>query len=70
MTNGQVRQLQDLSKCSNLRRFDKAFVASWLEPFDWGMQVIKMGEFEKAWLRRLTHQYRNQIAAIKRNGAK
>jgi hypothetical protein len=67
MTRGQIAQLQDLSRCTGLRRFDKAFVASWLEPFDWGPPVIKMSAFEKAWLRRLTHQYAGQIKAMRKN---
>jgi hypothetical protein len=70
MTRGQIAQLQELSKCYGLRRFDKAFVASWLEPFDWGSPAVTMGAFEKAWLRRLWHQYRHQIAAMRKNRGK
>jgi hypothetical protein len=64
MTNGQIAQLQDLSKCTGLRRFDVLCVQEWRlgEYSD-----TRMDKTQKAWLRRLTHQYRNQIAAVKRN---
>jgi hypothetical protein len=66
MTRGQIAQLQDLSKCYMPRR-PKAFVKIWLEPFfDDGNFMDK---YDKAYLRTLTHQYRHQIAAIKRNQA-
>jgi hypothetical protein len=62
MTPGQIARLQELSKCSNFRRFDVLCIEDWLENTG-----VKMDKIQKAWLRRLTHQYRNQIAAIKRN---
>lgn len=64
MTNGQIQQLQDLSKCTGLERYDENFVKAW---WFFANEAERMGKREKAWLRRLTHQYRNQIQAIKRN---
>jgi hypothetical protein len=68
MKPSQIAQLQDLSKC-------------YMPPVlkRWVVQMLHIGKVlqfeypyflepaEKARLRRLTHQYRNQIAAIKRN---
>lgn len=66
MTNGQIQQLNDLSKCHNLRRFDILCIREWqLDEF----RDERMDKAQKAWLRRLTHQYRNQIRAMKRNKA-
>jgi hypothetical protein len=69
MTRGQIEQIADLNKC-HLLRIDKV----WLRfiTFDWegGTAVDRSYEFDKedkAILRRLTHQYRNQIAAVKKN---
>ena len=69
MTNGQIQQLRDLSKCHMTRR--DAALLGWFT-FDWegGTAMDKSYIFDaedKAWLRRLTHQYRNQIRAIRRN---
>jgi hypothetical protein len=62
MTRGQVAQLQDLSKCW------MPLHGEWVA---WallgGLHDAKLEKQEKAWLRRLTHQYRHQIRAIKRN---
>jgi hypothetical protein len=62
MTQGQLAQLRELSKCYMARRRDWLISTgiSFNEP-------EKLDEWEKAQLRRLTHQYRNQIAAMKRN---
>jgi hypothetical protein len=66
MKNGQIAQLQELSKCHCLPRVDKAFVKIWSEPpFNEPLKGIYA-----AWLRRLWHQYRGQIAAMKRNRGK
>lgn len=68
MTPGQIAQLQDLSKCympSGDRAWFVYLSNSW-EADRWSLV------FRKAWkkqLRRLTHLYRHQIAAIKRNQA-
>jgi hypothetical protein len=66
MTNGDIQRLQELSKCSCLPRRANAFVEIWLDPY-WGNADDKMNKNQKARLRSLTHQYRHQIAAIKRN---
>jgi hypothetical protein len=64
MTNGQIQQLQDLSKCTGLRRFDVLCVQEWrLGEY----RDTHMDKTQKAWLRRLTHQYRNQIRAMRKN---
>jgi hypothetical protein len=62
MTNGQIAQLQDLSKCYWV--LDDRFKYGWLWHTD---KSYKLDKQDKAILRRLTHQYRNQIAAVKRN---
>jgi hypothetical protein len=68
MTNGQIAQLQELSKCHCLSRTDRAFIA--VQLWDDPEPIGEMTKFSKAWLRRLTHQYRNQIAAMRKNRAK
>jgi hypothetical protein len=62
MTRGQIAQLQDLSKC--YMPLDDRFTYGWLWQTDRSYRLDKQ---DKAILRRLTHQYRNQIAAMKRN---
>jgi hypothetical protein len=66
MTAGQVAQLQELDKCWNLSLFFSTWVRSMnvLAKWDASQRLTKR---EKAWLRRLTHQYRSQIAAMRRN---
>jgi hypothetical protein len=64
MKPSQIAQLQDLSKCTGLRRFDALCLKEWrLDEF----RDECMDKAQKAWLRRLTRQYRNQIKAVKRN---
>jgi hypothetical protein len=69
MTRGQIAQLRELEKCWNLDRFFSGWV--------WSMNVIAnadpsqdLAKIEKAWLRRLQHQYRHQIAAMRKNRGK
>lgn len=59
MTNGQIQQLQDLSKCYMPRR--EHYFCVEME------QRERLNKWQKRHLQTLTHQYRNQIAAIKRN---
>jgi hypothetical protein len=66
MTNGQIAQLQELSRCY-MPRNAKAFVMIWLDPFWTDRDGEKMNKTSKAQLRRLTHQYRHQIAAMRKN---
>ena len=64
MTNGQIVKLQELSKCHCLPHR----MGEWVDYKLLGAEVgASMDSFDKTWLRRLTHQYRHQIAAIKRN---
>jgi hypothetical protein len=63
MTNGQIARLQELSKCYMASNLDYGLF-HYMYSND---HSLKMSIGEKAWLRRLTHQYRNQIAAIRRN---
>jgi hypothetical protein len=62
MTNGQLAQLRDLSKCymplDDMAEFD------WLR---FHPRFYRLNKHEKTQMRRLTHLYRHQIAAIKRN---
>lgn len=66
MTSGQLKLLQDLNKCYMPRYFQ-----TWVRQSLWvgaaDMQNFTLKEHEKHTLRRLTHQYRNQIKAMKRN---
>jgi hypothetical protein len=65
MTKGQMAQLRDLSKCyMGNWSWDRRFVSSF-EFVD--HDSYRLAKSDKAILRRLTHQYRNQIRAIKRN---
>jgi hypothetical protein len=64
MTPGQIAQLQELSKCYMTRRDAAITRGLSFEP------QLPMNKWEKHWLRRLTHQYRGQIAAMKRNRGK
>jgi selenophosphate synthetase-related protein len=69
MTNGQIAQLQELAKCHMATKGDKNFMEYWFAdgrpipcvPLNWGAKKV---------LRRLTHQYRHQIKAMKRNRVK
>jgi hypothetical protein len=63
MKPGQIRQLQDLSKCYGLSKYDRAWIHSMLNFF----ADDRLSKPEKADLRTLTHQYRNQIAAMRKN---
>jgi hypothetical protein len=66
MTNGHIQKLQDLSKCYMTTRGDRNFMEYW---FADGRPVpcVSMHRSAKAYLRRLTHKYRHQIQAMKRN---
>jgi hypothetical protein len=68
MTNGQIAQLRELSKCwmpFHYRRWVNALlhIGDALQ-FEF---PYSMDKFEERRLRRLTHQYRHQIKAMKRN---
>lgn len=71
MTRGQIQRLQDLSKCympcleKGLIDGDAVkFIDAWL---NFSTENDRMRKSAKAILRRLTHQYRHQIAAIRKN---
>jgi hypothetical protein len=64
MTPGQIAQLQELSKCWMTRRDANITRGLSVEP------QLPMNKWEKRWLRRLTHQYRGQIAAVRKNRTK
>lgn len=65
MTNGQVTQLQELSKCYIAPYGFMNWVRGHLK---YGVEHnIEMTKRNKKFLRRLTHQYRHQIKAMKRN---
>jgi hypothetical protein len=70
MTRGQIAQLQELAKCWNVPRMYEGFIHIWLDPFWTDRDGDKMGEWDKRRLRRLTHQYRHQIAAMRKNRGK
>lgn len=69
MTNGQIAQLQELSKCYMPRR-SKEWVDGmlWISKKDLqdGLRTVLV-ESGKATLRRLWHQYRHQVAAMRKN---
>jgi hypothetical protein len=64
MTNGEIQKLQDLSKC-----YLYCGARRWVDSELWESRYedARLSKWSKAYLRRLTHQYRNQIAACKRN---
>lgn len=66
MTRGQIAQLQELSKCYMVWPDSE-----WLH---WMMFCLDCGAYmskcDKADLRRLWHQYRHQVAAMRKNEAK
>lgn len=66
MTNGQISQLRDLSKCY-MTRSDRAWYGYLVNAWDAEYHSKPFRTFGEKTLRRLTHQYRNQIRAIKRN---
>jgi hypothetical protein len=72
VTRGQIAQLQELAGCY-MTRSRKEWVASmlWIAEKDKqdGLTTMLV-ESGKATLRRLWHQYRNQIAAMRKNRAK
>jgi hypothetical protein len=61
MKPSQIAQLQDLNKCY-MKGLENLNV-------EWELRYtdLPLTKYGKKWLRRLTHQYRNQIAAVKRN---
>jgi hypothetical protein len=63
MTPGQIARLQELSKCYIVTQPERAVIA-WISGHE---KDDRLSPGEKYYIRRLTHQYRNQIAAIKRN---
>jgi hypothetical protein len=67
MTNGQIAQLQELSKCYMPRRWK-----AWTElQLFWSTELSdRLREWDKKTLRRLWHEYRHQIAAMRKNRAK
>jgi hypothetical protein len=64
-TDGPRKQLEILSKCHLAKREHRNIVEYWSDAIDF----LSIGVYPGARLilRRLTHQYRNQIRAIKRN---
>jgi hypothetical protein len=73
MTNGQIAQLQELSKCWNLPCGAKRWIPEQLKIATWDAEdgtSTHLSDYLKWVLRRLTHQYRGQIAAMKRNRGK
>jgi hypothetical protein len=49
-----------------MRQEEAAWVRLTIDPL-WGWLSKPLRKNQKAWLRRLTHQYRHQIKAVKRN---
>jgi hypothetical protein len=62
MTNGQIAQLQDLKKCHLVG--EDLFYFEFLYYTD---KKWKLDKWNRHILRRLTHQYRNQIMAMRKN---
>lgn len=65
MTNGQIVQLQELGRCWMVLEKDRMDL-SWLTMWEWEANE-RLTPNDKALLRRLTHQYRHQIAAMRKN---
>jgi hypothetical protein len=67
MTRGQIARLQELEKCW-MDRMARSWVKGWLL---WSSNdELRFSEPQKAYLRRLWHQYRHQIAAMRKNRGK
>lgn len=66
MTNGQIAQLQELSRCYMPRR-DRRVLMGWKMYADQGLGYFWSNRMFKSDLRRLWHQYRGQIAAMRKN---
>jgi hypothetical protein len=66
MTRGQISQLQDLNKCTGLGDFFGAWVTA-MYALGYHDKSLTLCKLEKAWLRRLTHQYAGQIRAMRKN---
>jgi hypothetical protein len=73
VTNGQIAQLQELNKC-HMQRWHFEWVDLLLLYLQWDRDTIfdarkhtRLSKNNKAFLRYLWHQYRNQIKAMKRN---
>jgi hypothetical protein len=66
MTRGQIAQLQELRKCYIATQGERA-VYAWIAGHE---SDEKLSPGEKAWLRRLWHAYRGQIAAMRKNRAR
>jgi hypothetical protein len=69
VTNGQIEQLQELSRCWMPRHDIKALGhdARYLEELSYWDATEHLGKAQKRVLRRLTYQYRHQIKAMKHN---
>jgi hypothetical protein len=73
MTNGQIAQLQELNRCyfadNEMGWFARVWVPYILEGYGAGLTLM-FSKVDKAILRNLWHQYRNQIAAMRKNRGK
>lgn len=72
MTNGQIQRFQELSKCYMVRGAT-SWVEGRLETAKWDAQDgtnTHLSDYEKFVLRLLTHRYRHQIAAMRKNRAR
>jgi hypothetical protein len=66
MTNGQLAQFDELGRC-HLSYSARVWVLAMDCLGRWGDDFRPLTKTEKAWLRRLWHQYRHQIRAMRRN---
>jgi hypothetical protein len=69
MKPGQIAQLQELERCyiAYPQRWQPDY-RRWLDYMILGLPFnIQMTKLDKKWLRRLWHQYRHQIAAMRKN---
>jgi hypothetical protein len=65
MTRGQIAQLQELSGCYLFGRDKWIYLGVVMNE-----KTDKLNKWERAQLRRLWHQYRHQIAAMRKNRGK
>jgi hypothetical protein len=69
MTRGQIAQLQELDKCHFHPRHNRR--DKWIiQGIALNEKTDKLNQWERAQLRRLWHQYRHQIAAMRKNRGK
>lgn len=67
MTRGQIAQLQELARCWGMHEATHEWIDNMLMLQEHGRLNVALPKRTKAYIRLLWHQYRNQIAAMRKN---